>query len=382
MTGRLGVGIVGCGNIAATYLRNAALFPGLRVLACADQRPEAAAARAAEFGLRALSVEALLDDPSIALVVNLTIPSAHREVTTAALRAGKHVYTEKPLGTTSAEARELVALAAERGLALASAPDTFLGAAGRAARRLVDEGAIGSVVAGTAFMMGHGMEHWHPAPAFYYQPGGGPALDMGPYYVAALCNLLGPVRRVMGVASVGAPERVITAPGPTFGDRFAVATQTTAFGVLDFVTGANVAIGMSWDAWRHSSAPIELHGTEGSLRLPDPDTYGGALEISRHGGPWEAIATDADPFGAANWPFEGPRIANYRGLAVAEMARALAEGGAPRTEAGFALHVLEVLEGLAVSSATDSAVRPGTPTDRPAAMSDAQARSLVEASEA
>ncbi|HET9070189.1 MAG TPA: Gfo/Idh/MocA family oxidoreductase, partial [Amaricoccus sp.] len=235
---RLGVGVVGCGNISATYLRNAALFAGVEMVACADAVPEAAVARAAEFGLRAATVEEVLGDPAVDLVLNLTVPAAHFAVSLAALEAGKHVFTEKPLATSPEAGRRLVAAARARGLALGSAPDTFLGAAGRRARRLVDEGGIGRPVTGTAFMLGRGMEHWHPSPQFYYQPGGGPVLDMGPYHVTMLVNLLGPVARVMALTGRGEAERLVTAEGPFKGTRFPVGTPTTALALLEFRSGA------------------------------------------------------------------------------------------------------------------------------------------------
>jgi predicted dehydrogenase len=202
---KLGIGVVGCGNIAATYLRNAALFPGVEIRACADISSEAAERRANEFGIRAASIDDLLSADDIDLVLNLTVPNAHFDVSMAALSAGKHVFTEKPLAATATLGRQLVEEADRRGLRIGSAPDTFLGAAGRLARRLMDERAIGKVVTGTAFMMTRGMEHWHPSPQFYYQPGGGPALDMGPYYITMLVNLLGPARRVLAMNVRGEP---------------------------------------------------------------------------------------------------------------------------------------------------------------------------------
>ncbi|RVA77033.1 Gfo/Idh/MocA family oxidoreductase, partial [Mesorhizobium sp. M7A.F.Ca.CA.001.11.2.1] len=202
-TTKLGIGVIGCGNISMTYLRNAALFGGIELRACADISADMTALRAKEYGIRALGVDALLADPEIDLVLNLTIPAAHFDISFAALSAGKHVFTEKPLATSAADGRRLVDEARSRGLLLGSAPDTFLGAAGRRARRLMDDGAIGRPVTGTAFMMGRGMEHWHPNPQFYYQPGGGPVFDMGPYYLTMLVNLLGPVERVMAMATRG-----------------------------------------------------------------------------------------------------------------------------------------------------------------------------------
>jgi predicted dehydrogenase len=224
-----------------------------------------------------MEVDALLADPEVDLVLNLTIPAVHFDVTMSALSAGKHVFTEKPLATSAAEGRKLVAEAGGRGLLLGSAPDTFLGAAGRRARGLMDAGAIGRPVSGTAFMFGRGMEHWHPNPQFYYQPGGGPMFDMGPYYLTMLVNLLGPVKSVMAMATKGQEERLITADGPFKNTTFKVGTPTNVLSLLEFQSGATVNFGASWDVFRHSNHPIELHGTEGSLRLPDPDTFGGTL---------------------------------------------------------------------------------------------------------
>jgi len=373
---RLGIGVIGCGNIASTYLRNAALFPGVELRACADMQPEAAQKRAGEYGLRALTVDALLAAEDVDLVLNLTVPNAHFEISMAALSAGKHVFTEKPLAATAAEGRTLVAEAKRRNLAIGSAPDTFLGAAGRLARRLMDEGAIGRVVAGTAFMMGRGMEHWHPAPQFYYQPGGGPVLDMGPYYVTMLVNLLGPAKRVMALSTIGAMARTITAPGPNHGTTFPVGTPTTIMALIEFVSGASVTLGMSWDVFRHGNHPIELHGTEGSLRLPDPDTFGGTVGLSTRGEPWQELSTADTLHGRINWPYDAPDRANYRMLGVADLARSLRDGTPPRASGELALHVLEILEGILHAGASGSVVTlPESPV-RPASLSEEDAALL------
>jgi predicted dehydrogenase len=344
--------------------------------ACADVQPEAAQRRASEYGLRALSVDALFSAEDVDLVLNLTVPNAHFDVSMAALSAGKHVFTEKPLAATAAEGRTLVAEAKRRNLAIGSAPDTFLGAAGRLARRLMDEGAIGTVVAGTAFMMGRGMEHWHPNPQFYYQPGGGPVLDMGPYYVTMLVNLLGPAKRVMALSTIGQTERVITAPGPNNGTSFAVGTPTTIMALIEFVSGASVTLGMSWDVFRHSNHPIELHGTEGSLRLPDPDTFGGTVALSTRGAPWQELSTADNLHGRINWPYDAPDRANYRMLGVADLARSLRDATPPRASGELALHVLEILEGILHAGASGSAVTLPESSVRPASLSEEEAALL------
>ncbi|MGJ4854912.1 Gfo/Idh/MocA family protein [Labrys sp. La1] len=374
--GKLGIGVIGCGNISMTYLRNAALFPGVELKACADISAEAAKVRAREYGIRALGVEELLGDDEIDLVLNLTIPAVHFEVSMAALAAGKHVFTEKPLAVTAAEGRRLVEEARRHKLAIGSAPDTFLGAAGRTARRLMEEGAIGRPTTGTAFMMTRGMEHWHPNPQFYYQPGGGPVLDMGPYYLTMLVNLLGPARQVAAMATTGQAERLITAPGPNQGTSFAVGTPTTLMALVEFAGGAIVNVGMSWDVFRHSNQPIELHGSQGSLSLPDPDTFGGTFALSRKGEPWQDIDTAAMTYGGLNWPYAAPDRANYRMLGVADLARSLEEGRRSRASGELALHVLEIMEGILEAARLGRTVSIEARDVQPSALSEDEAASL------
>lgn len=374
---KLGIGVIGCGNISMTYLRNAALFAGVELRACADISADAAALRAREYGIRALSVDQLLADPEVDLVLNLTVPAVHFDVTMSALSADKHVFTEKPLATSAADGRILVAEAKRRGLRLGSAPDTFLGAAGRRARRLMDEGAIGRPVSGTAFMMGRGMEHWHPNPQFYYQPGGGPVFDMGPYYLTMMVNLLGPVVRVMAMATKGQEERRITADGPFKNTRFKVGTPTNILSLLEFQSGATVNFGASWDVFRHSNHPIELHGTEGSLRLPDPDTFGGTVSLSEHGADWRDFESDDELYGAKNWPFAAPDRANYRMLGVADLARGLQEGRPSRASGELALHILEIMEAILRSGESQQSVRIDTQFTPPSRLDEDEARSFL-----
>ncbi len=374
---KLKIGVVGCGNISLAYMRNAALFRGVEITACADLDIEAAGRRAEAFRLRATDVDSLIDDEDIDLVLNLTIPAAHFDVSMRALSAGKHVFTEKPLGVTADEGRKLVDAAASRGLAIGSAPDTFLGAAGRHARRLMEAGAIGKPVTGTAFMMGRGMEHWHPDPSFYYQPGAGPVMDMGPYYLTMMVNLMGPVRRVQAVATSGQEERLITADGPKKGTSFKVGTPTSLLSLLEFECGATVTFGASWDVFRHSNHPIELHGTEGSLRLPDPDNFGGVVALSRHGAPWEETDTADALFGAVNWPVALPDRANYRMLGLADLARSIVEGRAPRASGTLALHVLEVMEAILRAGETGVGQTIAGKTEQPRELREDEARSLL-----
>jgi predicted dehydrogenase len=351
---RLGIGIIGCGNISEAYLKAASLFPILDIKGIADLRREAAEARAAQFGLRAMSVEELLSDPEIQIVVNLTIPAAHVEVGLKALAAGKHVHSEKPLGLTTAEARPLLQLARERGLRVGCAPDTFLGGSHQTCRKLVDEGAIGLPLAGSAFFMCPGHERWHPSPAFYYAKGGGPMLDMGPYYITALVNLIGPVARVSGSATRARSERLITSE-PLNGTMIPVEVATHVAGTLEFVSGATVSIAMSFDVPKHRHKPIELYGTEGSLIVPDPNRFFGTIELAKTGKDWVEQPTEH--------PYAG---GNYRIIGVADMAHAIRSGRPHRASGELAFHVLEVMEAFQVSSDRGAHVTIQSRPERPA----------------
>ena len=342
----IGVGIIGSGNISSIYLTNLPHAPGVKVRAIADLRPEAAAAQAKRFGVEAMAVDALLKRSDINIVVNLTIPAAHGDVSIAALSAGKHVFSEKPLAIDVELGRKVMAEAEWRGLLVGCAPDTFLGAGGRLTRKLVDEGAVGKILSGTAFLMSHGMEHWHPDPEFFFKKGGGPVLDVGVYYITALVNLLGPVARVHSTTSTGFAERVVTSEGPRKGYRITVETPTTALAMLEFASGTHMMFAATWDVWRHSHPPIELYGSEGSLRVPDPNFYGGVVETTKQGSDWIQHSSEKQTLGRPNWPSENPRHANYRALGVAEMAYALRHGKKHHASGALALHVLEVMEAV------------------------------------
>jgi predicted dehydrogenase len=375
----LGVGLIGCGNISTIYLTNIPFAAGLKVRAVADLRPEVAEAQGKKFAVEALPVDALLARNDIDIVVNLTIPAAHSAVSLAALAAGKHVFSEKPLATDVALGKRVVEEAEKRGLMLGCAPDTFLGAGGRLARRLIDGGTIGRVLAGTAFVMSHGMEHWHPDPEFFFKPGAGPVLDIGPYYITALVNLLGPVSRVMAMTSTGFPERIVTAESPRKGQRITVETPTTAVSLLEFASGAQVMFGASWDVWKHGNHPIELYGTEGSLRVPDPNFFGGVVEVTERGGDWVRHDAGKLPLGAINWPDETPRVANYRALGVAEMAAAIRVGRPNYASGRLALHALEVMTAILEAGESGVAKKISVSVERPPVLEESEAARLLAA---
>ena len=374
---RLRIGIVGCGVIADIYCRNTPRFADIEMRACADLRAEAAEKLAEKYGLTPMTVSELLASREVDIVLNLTVPAAHAEVSMAALNAGKHVYSEKPLATSVAAARELVATARERGLRIAAAPDTVLGAAGREARRLIDGGKAGRITAGTAFVLSRGMEHWHPSPAWFFQPGAGPVFDMGPYYLTQLVQLLGPVLRVAALAGTGFTERLLTAEGPLKGTKVPVGTPTTLLSLLDFAGGSQVMFGASWDVSRHSHRPFELYGTEASLRLPDPNFMGGTIELGTREQDWQEIRTDHLVFGRNNYPADAPRVANDRGLGLAEMARAIREGRRQRLSAGLALHVTSVMESILRAGTEGRVVTVEDGVERPAPLGEEEAASLL-----
>ncbi|MFD2263815.1 Gfo/Idh/MocA family protein [Lacibacterium aquatile] len=363
-----GIGIVGCGNISTVYFHNTPLFKGLEVRACADLNQAAAERQAEKFKVRAVSLADMLADPTIDIIVNLTVPNAHFDVSMAALNAGKHVYSEKPLCLTLDQGQKLLATAKAKGVLIGVAPDTFLGAAGRKARELVDAGKIGKVTGGTAFIMGRGMEHWHPDPSFFFQPGGGPILDMGPYYISALVNVLGPVKRVSATSTIGKPERIISTPdSPKLGQAIKVETPTTIMSVLEFASGASVLFGASWDVMKHSHPPLELYGTLATMKIPDPNFFGGAVEIADASGEWVSVDTSVDPAGAINWPVEEPKNANYRVLGIADLADAVRNGSPHRSSATVGVHVLDVLLSILRSGEERRPVDITTPCQQPAA---------------
>ncbi len=349
------IGVVGCGNISGIYLKNGNTFKSTEMAACADLDMERARARAAEYGIpHACSVEELLADPGIDIVLNLTIPRAHAQVSQAALKAGKHVYEEKPLAVRRSDGKELLETAAARSLRVGCAPDTFMGGGIQTCRKLIDDGVIGEPVAATAFMLCHGHESWHPDPAFYYDLGGGPMLDMGPYYLTALVALLGPIRRVTGSARITFPERTITSQ-PKHGTKIQVQVPTHIAGVMDFANGAVGTLVTSFDVWGGRVPTIEIYGTEGTLAVPDPNSFGGPVQLRKAASrEWEDV------------PLTHGFAENSRGVGLADMALALQEGRPHRPSGELAYHVLDVMEGFHDASREDRHYDVSSTCDRPA----------------
>ncbi len=371
MKEKINVGIIGCGAISNAYFKGCKLFPVLDVVACADIAVERAKAKAQEFNIpKSGTVDDLLHDPSIDLVVNLTIPAAHADVNLAALHAGKHVFCEKPFALTRDSGAEVLRIAREKNLRIGSAPDTFLGEAHQTCRKLIDDGAIGEPVAATAFMCGHGVEAWHPNPFFYYAPGGGPMFDMGPYYLTALVNMIGPMKRVCGSTKITFPER-IARHKDVAGAKISVTTPTHLTGVIDFANGAAATVIMSFDIWAHHLPFIEVHGTEGSLSVPDPNnTFGNPLLRKAGENEWREMPVTHTSYYGESYG---------RGVGVADMAHAILSGRPHRANGDMALHVVDAMQAFDESSNNGRHITLTTTCDSPAPLPTGLAPGEIDA---
>jgi predicted dehydrogenase len=388
------VGIIGCGNISDVYVRTAKLFNDIEIIACSDIIPAAAQRLADKYSLREMNLGALLDADDIEIILNLTVPTVHAEVSRAAIAAGKHVYSEKPLATSLQDAIALIEEAEAKGLRVGCAPDTILGAGLQTAKALIHEGRVGEIITGLAAVMSKGGEHWHPNPEVFYQKGAGPVLDLGPYYISALTALLGPVSEVRATGQISPVERRHGAEGSNKGKIFSVDTFTTVNAILTFANRANVSFIASWDVCRHGVRPIELHGTLASIRVPDPDTFGGDVELSANTRlpnihdakdvallgtqiDWFVHKTSGKTFGGINYPIGNPVIANYRSLGLAEMANAIVEGRPHRCSGRFALHALAVMIGIIEAAESGAPVQIGVPGVTLRALTEEEAKALL-----
>lgn len=349
------VGVIGCGNISSIYLEMGQTFPVMQIAAVADLLPERASAQAEKYGIpRVMSVDEMLKDPEIEIIVNLTTPGAHADVASRAVEAGKSIYNEKPLTIRREEGCQLLERAAANGVRVGGAPDTFLGGGLQTCRKLIDDGWIGEPVAATAFMLCHGHESWHPAPEFYYQVGGGPMFDMGPYYLTAMVALMGPVARVSGAAQITFAERTITSQ-PQYGKKIHVEVPTHVAGLLDFASGAIGTIVTSFDVWSAEVPRIEIYGTRGSLSVPDPNGFGGPVRVRRAGADaWSDI------------PLTHGYARNSRSVGVADMASALQSGRAHRANGELAYHVLDIMHSIHDSAASGKRIELASTCQRPA----------------
>ena len=345
------IGLIGCGTISPAYLRAASTFDSLHFVGCADLKPDAAEKTAQEFGLEAMPVDTLLARDDVEVILNLTIPAAHGAVNLAALQAGKHAYCEKPFGLDVAEGERALAAADAAGLRIGCAPDTFLGGGHQTVRGLVDAGAVGKPVSATAFMMSPGPESWHPNPAFYFQRGGGPLFDMGPYYLTALVQTLGPVKRVTAMTARGRDERLIGSQ-PFAGQTIDVQVDTHAAGILEFHSGVVATVTMSFDVRLHSNRFIEIHGVDASLSAPDPNAFGGKVRVS-NGREWQ------------EQPLSHGYTDNMRSIGLADMCVGIRTGRPHRCDGRLAQHVLEIMDAFGKSSAEGRHVVLNSKPERP-----------------
>lgn len=349
-------GVIGCGAISDAYFNATKRFPILQMAACADLMVERAQAKAEQHGVpKACTPEELIADPEIEIVINLTIPKAHYAVSKAILESGKHVHVEKPFTVTREEGRELLEIAKARGLRIGCAPDTFLGGGHQTCRKLIDDGWIGEPVAATAFMMGRGHESWHPAPEFYYKAGGGPMFDMGPYYLTALVNMLGPIQRLSGSTRTTFPERTITSQ-PLYGTRVTVDVPTHIAGIMDFANGTVGTIITSFDVYgAPMGAPITIFGTEGTLQVPDPNGFGGAVRLK---------TKRSKEF--MEVPLTHGHNENGRGIGAADIAYAVRSGRPHRVNGDLGYHVLEAMWGFHDASEEGRHYQMQSTVERPA----------------
>jgi predicted dehydrogenase len=334
-----GIGVIGCGNISNQYLKNLSAFPDVAVLICADLDAGRAKAQAAAYGIPGWgSPQDALGHPGVQLIVNLTVPSAHADVTGAAIAAGKHVWSEKPLTLDFATGRALLEAAKAAGVRVGCAPDTVLGAGLQSARRLIDSGTIGTPLTALTLLQGPGPQSWHPDPEFLFAPGAGPLFDLGPYYLSVLATLFGPATRVAAVGRKPRESRVIGA-GPRAGTSFSVAVPTYVAALAEYEQGQAASLLFSWDSPLPRAGFVEITGTEATLAVPDPNRFGGDLRV-RHAGDddWTVI------------PAQG--AAAGRGTGVVDMVRAIRAGTPHRADGEMALHVLEMMTAIERSAVT------------------------------
>lgn len=350
---KIKVAIIGCGNISDIYFKNLKTFDNIELVCCADLVEEKSKAQAEKYEVACCSVEEIMANKEIGIIVNLTTPQGHYPVAKAAIENGHSVYNEKPLTMSVEQGKELIALAKSKGLRLGGAPDTFMGAGIQTCRKLIDEGAIGKPLSFTAFMMCGGHESWHPAPEFYYKIGGGPLLDMGPYYLTALANLLGGFDSVQCVATTPHKQRTITSK-PKNGEIIEVETPTHINGLITCKSGAVGTLITSFDVKKHSMPNIEIYGTEGSITVPDPNCFDGKVKLFKAGKKeWEEVALVED------------YSENSRGLGVSDMANAIINGGDFKADHRLTFHVLETMYALLEAGETGEKVKVTSECEKP-----------------
>ena len=378
------IGLIGCGNIAETYFRAQDYFNNIKFIACADKFPEVSKKCADQYNIKSLTVDEIIHDTNVDVILNLTIPQAHFEISKLALEAGKHVYSEKPMSIKYDEANELVNLAKDNNLYIGNAPDTFLGGGGQVARKFVDDGDIGKVLTGNFIFAFPGVQEFHPNPESWFQSGGGPVIDMGPYFFTTLVNLLGPVKNVRSRGKKFADQREYLV-GPKKGKSFNVDISTSVMLDIEFANEAIVQGFISFDVQNHARNHMELYGTKGSLVVPDPNMFGGPVLLSRElGSKWQEFSVEDKYLGKTNIinhsgrSNEAPKQSNYRGVGLSEMIYSIENNIQHRCNGNLALHVLDIIESTIIASETKKEVSLRSTCEQPKPLSEEQIKLLIK----
>ena len=378
------IGLIGCGNIAETYFRAQDYFNNIKFVACADKFPEVSKKCADQYNITSLTVDEILNDTNVDVILNLTIPQAHFEISKLALQAGKHVYSEKPMSIKYDEANELVNLAKDNNLYIGNAPDTFLGGGGQVARKFVDDGDIGKVLTGNFIFAFPGVQEFHPNPESWFQSGGGPVIDMGPYFFTTLVNLLGPVKNVRSRGKKFADQREYLV-GPKKGKSFNVDISTSVMLDIEFANEAIVQGFISFDVQNHARNHMELYGTKGSLVVPDPNMFGGPVLLSKElGSEWQEFSVEDKYLGKTNIinhsgrSNEAPKQSNYRGVGLSEMIYSIENNIQHRCNGNLALHVLDIIESTIIASETKKEVSLRSTCEQQKPLSEEQIKLLIK----
>jgi len=378
------IGLIGCGNIAETYFRAQDYFNNIKFIACADKFPEVSKKCADQYNIKSLTVDEIIHDTNVDVILNLTIPQAHFEISKLALEAGKHVYSEKPMSIKYDEANELVNLAKDNNLYIGNAPDTFLGGGGQVARKFVDDGDIGKVMTGNFIFAFPGVQEFHPNPESWFQSGGGPVIDMGPYFFTTLVNLLGPVKNVRSRGKKFADQREYLV-GPKKGKSFNVDISTSVMLDIEFANEAIIQGFISFDVQNHARNHMELYGTKGSLVVPDPNMFGGPVLLSRElGSEWQEFSVEDKYLGKTNIinhsgrSNEAPKQSNYRGVGLSEMIYSIENNIQHRCNGNLALHVLDIIESTIIASETKKEVSLRSTCEQPKPLSEEQIKLLIK----
>ncbi len=378
------VGLIGCGHIVETYFRAHKYFNNFKIIKCADIKDSASRKCASTYGIKALSVSQLLNDSEIEIVLNLTVPKAHYKVAKSALEHNKHVYSEKPMAISLNEGKTLLKIAKKRNLYIGNAPDTFLGGGNQMSKKLLEQDFIGKINLGNAIFAFPGVQSYHPHPEpWFAKKEGGPVIDMGPYYLTALVNLLGPAKEVTGSFMNGVKYRVIGI-GPKKGKKIKVNCPTTYLATIVFKNGTIIRLTLSFDVIAHQKNHIELYGTKGSMIVPDPNMFGGsAYTCLKLGIPWKEFKTHKMPLGRINIRSKSLRAnessinANYRGVGLAEMAYCIENKKKHRCNGELALHVLDIIQSTMKAAKTGKVQKMTTTCKKPKYFSNSEIKRLL-----